>query len=810
MDGVDYTVALAGNPNSGKTTLFNTLTGTHQHVGNWPGVTVELKEGALELNPIENFLAAPFTAGTEEDRATPTAAVMPSPERTRVRLIDLPGIYSLAASTEDERVARDYLLSGDADLVINVVDATNLQRNLYLTSQLIEMGVPVLVVLNMMDRAEKQGHRIEIEHLSKHLGVPVVPASALCLGSAQKVRHAIEEALAEPPESTEKVHYPKALEQVVSSWEPRLSGVSSEIGASPRWVAVKLLEGEPWVRRRVFAAGAMTEEYLGQTREALERELDDELDIVIADARYGFIHGVTRDVVSERLSKESVTDRIDRIVMSRWLGIPTFFAVMYAVFWVTINVGGAFIDFFDTLFGALLVDGLGSALRTLAAPEWIVTLLADGIGTGIQTVATFIPIIFTMFLMLSLLENSGYMARAAFVMDRFMRLIGLPGKSFVPMMVGFGCTVPAIAGTRTLESKKDRYMTIFMAPFMSCGARLPVYALFAAAFFPAQAGFVVFSLYVIGIVLAILTGLLLKQTLFRGETSHFVMELPPYHAPHLRSLWTHTWNRLKLFIWRAGTTITIAVALLSLLDTIGVDGSVGNSGTERSLLASLGKGATPILEPLGVEEDNWEATVGLFTGIFAKEAIVGTLNSLYASEAAGAARLTEAGSPGAERGAREEERFRLLPALGESLATIPEAFSGILDTLLDPLGISLVSEEESAMAAEIAVGQGIFPRLRDNFSRPGAYAYLLFVLIYFPCMASLGTAIKEMNTFFGLLLAVYTTLLAWIVATGYFQIFGGLGVPGLIVPGLILAALIAGLALVGRVSRHQLAEVEYE
>ncbi|MFP4425407.1 MAG: ferrous iron transport protein B [Spirochaetaceae bacterium] len=798
MSGVDYTVAIAGNPNSGKTTLFNTLTGTHQHVGNWPGVTVELKEGALDLNPVENFLAAPFTAGTEEDRATPTAAVMPSPKPTRVRLIDLPGIYSLAASTEDERVARDYLLSGDADLVIDVVDATNLQRNLYLTSQLIEMGVPVLLVLNMIDRAEKQGQKIEMEHLSKHLGVPVIPASALCLGSVQKVRHAIESALANPPHSTEKVHYPKKLEQVVSSWEPRLSRVSSEIGASPRWVAVKLLEGEPWVRRGVFAAGAMTEEYLLETREALERELDDELDIVIADARYGFIHGVTRDVVTERLSKESVTDRIDRIVMNRWLGIPTFFAVMYAVFWVTINVGGSFIDFFDALFGALLVDGLGSALRAVAAPEWLVTILADGIGTGIQTVATFIPIIFTMFLMLSLLENSGYMARAAFVMDRFMRLIGLPGKSFVPMMVGFGCTVPAIAGTRTLQSKKDRYMTIFMAPFMSCGARLPVYALFAAAFFPDQAGFVVFSLYLIGIVLAILTGVLLKQTLFRGETSHFVMELPPYHAPHLRNLWTHTWNRLKLFIWRAGTTITIAVALLSLLDTIGTDGSIGNSGTERSLLASLGKGATPIFEPLGVEEENWEATVGLFTGIFAKEAIVGTLNSLYASEAAGA---PDAG---------EEEQFNLLPAIGGALATIPDAFGGILDTLLDPLGISLISEEESALAAEIAVGEGIFPRLRENFSRPGAYAYLLFVLIYFPCMASLGTAIKEMNTFFGLLLALYTTLLAWIVATGYFQMFGGSGIPGLLVPGVMLAALIAGLALVGRVSRQQLTEVEYE
>ena len=805
MKETNFTVALAGNPNSGKTTLFNTLTGTHQHVGNWPGVTVEIKEGALELNPIENFLAAPFTAGTEEDRSTPTAAILSHAERTRVRLIDLPGIYSLAATTEDERVARDYLLSGDADLVIDVVDATNLERNLYLTSQLIEMGVPVLVVLNMMDRAEKQGQKVEIDHLAKHLGVPVVPASALCLGSTQKVRHAMETALAAPPYSAQKVSYPDEVEQVVTSWEPRLTEVSERIGAAPRWVAVKLLEGEPWVQKQVFSADAMNGRYLSETRDALEEKLQDELDIVVADARYGFIHGVTRDVVSEKLTKETITDRIDRVVMSRWLGIPTFLAVMYAVFWVTINVGGAFIDFFDTLFGALLVDGLGAALRSVAAPEWLVTLLADGIGTGIQTVATFIPIIFTMFLMLSLLENSGYMARAAFVMDRFMRMIGLPGKSFVPMMVGFGCTVPAIAGTRTLESKKDRFMTIFMAPFMSCGARLPVYALFAAAFFPRRAGLVVFSLYLIGIVLAILTGLLLKQTMFKGRTSHFVMELPPYHAPHLRSLWTHTWNRLKLFIWRAGATITVAVALLSLLDSVGIDGSFGNSGTDRSLLASVGKGVTPVFEPMGVAEDNWEATVGLFTGMFAKEAIVGTLNSLYA--AGGETAQAERGGAGGQ-GDAGAAPFALLPALAESVATIPEAFGSILGTLLDPLGISIVQEEEESLAVEIAAGSGIFGRLRENFTAPGAYAYLLFVLVYFPCMAALGTAIKEMGLFFGSLLAVYTTLLAWIVATSYFQIFGGPGFAGLLVPALILGLMILLLSLIGRATRPWFKEAE--
>ncbi len=734
------TVAIVGNPNSGKTTIFNLLTGGNQQVGNWPGVTVEKKEGPVRL------------------------------EDGTITLVDLPGIYSVAASSEDERAARDYLLSGEADLVVDVVDASNLERNLYLTTQLIEMGVPVLVVLTMMDIAAENRISIDVDHLAGHLGLPVTAVDSTRAGADSTIRSAMAEALRDAGVSPFSVTYPNEIEEALAVLTPGIGGLAKDMNVTVRYAALKLLEGDPAFVLHAKSRGAVTGERLEALTGRIKGILKEEADVSIADARYGFIHGIVKDVVRKTGSRVSLTEKIDRIALHRVVGIPIFLFAMYLVFWSTMNVGGAFIDFFDILFGTIFVDGLSALLGAAGAPSWLVAAAAGGLGAGVQTVATFIPVIFTLFLALSILEDSGYMARAAFVMDRFLRFLGLPGKAFVPLIVGFGCTVPAILGTRTLENRRDRVMTIFMSPFMSCGARLPVYALFAAAFFPKSAGFAVFSLYLVGILFSILTGLLFRLTVFKGEPSHFIMELPPYHRPRLRHIMIHTWLRLKIFVLRASRVIIGMVLVLGLLNSMGIgrDGvSFGNENTGRSLLARIGKAITPVFGPLGVREENWPATVGIFTGLFAKEAVVGTLNSLYGQDAA-----VRESADGAEI-KPGTKGFDLAGGIGDALATIPKNLSGLGAAFIDPLGFDVVSGDEGATAEKVSADVSVFRRLRDSFTPRGAYAYLLFILMYFPCVAAQGAAMREMGRSLGILLAAYLTVFAWVASVLFYQISEG-------------------------------------
>lgn len=794
------TIALAGNPNSGKTTVFNGLTGSRQRIGNWPGVTVERKEGVLSGESIERFLAEPFVPSSEHpgarfDARVTETALRENPARTKaeegrdedreeVRVVDLPGIYSLSASSQDEIVARDFLLGGEVDLVVNIVDASNIQRNLFLTLQLIEMRVPTLVVLNMADVARKKGMSINVAHLSEHLGCPVVEASAVREEGMRRIRSAVFDHVRDARSSTIEIRYPEPLEQAIHRLYRQTAPFAQMVGADGRWVALSLLEGEPWVLQRVAELTNSDAQEIDSLRNDIEKELGEEIDIVVADAKYGFINGLSRHVTRTRIDRQTLTERVDRVVMNRFLALPIFFGVMYGVFWVTMSIGGAFIDFFDIAVGAIVVDGFAAILEMVAAPEWLTTLLAGGIGSGIQTVATFIPIIFTMFLMLALLEDSGYMARAAYVMDRFMRLIGLPGKSFVPMMVGFGCTVPAILATRTLETRRDRFITIFMSPNMSCGARLPVYALFAAAFFAQRAGTVVFSLYVIGIVVAILTGFLLKLTLFRGTPSHFVMELPPYHAPRVRFVAGEAWRRLLVFLRRAGVTITIIVTVLAVLNTFRAEAGprqeAGAVQESHTVLSRIGRAITPVFSPMGIEQDNWPATVGLFTGIFAKEAVIGALNSLY-----GQSEMSV------------DENANIAGSLKEAAATIPSNLAGALGGLTDPLGAAIVGSGEG-VATEVGADVNLLSRLRSRFSSPSAYAYLLFVLIYFPCAAALAAAIREMGPSLGWALAAYSTIVAWVVAVSFYQFATGPELGAVLTAFGVLVALIASLALLGR------------
>ena len=494
----------------------------------------------------------------------------------------------------------------------------------------------------------------------------------------------------------------------------------------------------------------------------VEKLVGEDTDMIIADGRYGFIHGLARDVTKgSDKARKTFSDAVDKVVLNKVLGFPIFFIVMYLVFAITINVGGPFIDFFDGLIGTIFVDGFSTMLGQMSVPGWVIAILADGIGGGIQTVSTFIPPIFFIFLCLSFLEDSGYMSRAAFVMDHFLRKIGLPGKAFIPMLVGFGCNVPGITATRTLENPKDRILAIMMNPFMSCGARLPVYTLFAAAFFPKQGGLLIFGIYMIGILLAVLTGLLFKKTILRGEVSSFVMELPPYHLPTFSGVMLHTWNRLKSFLIKAGKIILLLVAVLGFLNSMGTDGSFGNNDSQDSLLSAVSRTVTPVFRPMGIEDENWPATVGLFTGIFAKEAVVGTLDAIYsqmdAKTAAEAAIAAE----------EPEAAFDFWQGIIDAFAAIPAGYEGFWDGLKDPLGLSGAVDEVDEMDA------GSYSTMVVHFGEHGkhaAFAYLLFILIYAPCVAALAAIYREIGLRWMLLAVTYLTTLAWVMATIYFQI----------------------------------------
>jgi ferrous iron transport protein B len=526
-----------------------------------------------------------------------------------------------------------------------------------------------------------------------------------------------------------------------------------------RWATIKLLEGEADQLETMTVA---LQSAADSARMHLEQQCDTDMDIIVANGRYEIIGQIVEAVLINRGSiSHGLSERIDRIVLNRILGMPIFFGVMYLLFMFSVNIGSAFIDFFDILSGTVLVDGVSHLLEQMSAPGWLIALLANGVGGGIQTVSTFIPVIAFLFLFLSVLEDSGYMARAAFVMDRLMRSLGLPGKAFVPMLVGFGCNVPAIMATRTLENQQDRMLTIAMAPFMSCGARLPVYALFAAAFFPSSGQNVVFTLYITGILAAVFTGLLLKKCLFSGEVSPFVMELPNYHMPSAKQVLMRTWDRLKAFLFRAGKAIVLVVVILNTLNSLGTDGSFGHQDTESSVLSKIGQTITPAFAPMGMTNDNWPAAVGLFTGILAKEAVVGTLNAMYTSIA------------DEENGAVDESHgFDLMAGVNRALATIPENLAGLTSAVTDPLGIGVgdltdinaVAEEQDVEVSTFGVMQRLFP------SDSAVIAYLLMILLYTPCVAALGAIFRESGLRWTFFVAGWTFFLGYSVATAYYQL----------------------------------------
>lgn len=728
-----FKIAIAGNPNCGKTTLFNALTGSRQQVGNWPGVTVDRIEGKYKY------------------------------DGTKVDVTDLPGIYSLSAYSIDETIARKHILEDRPDLVVNILDATNLERNLFLTTQLLEMRVPIIVVLNMMDLAKKRKIKIELDHLERHLGCPVISVVAAKGLGVDELKKTIHDAATKKNIPNTKIQYDSELEKAITLVSEKLKQKADQENIDARWLAIKILEKDELAEKLVEDLDISS--FLAAETERVEKHIGDELDIVIADGRYGFIHGLAHDVVhrTDEL-RRTISDSIDKFMLNRVLGIPIFLGIMYLVFVITINFGQPFIDFFNNFCGTIFVDGFGALLTSIHTPEWLVTLLAGGLGGGIQTVATFIPPIFLIFLCLAFLEDSGYMARGAFVMDRFLRIVGLPGKAFIPMLVGFGCNVPAILATRTLENNRDRILTIMMNPFMSCGARLPVYTLFVAAFFPHHGGTILFAMYFTGILMAILTGAIFKKTILQGEPSTFVMELPPYHMPTLRGILFHSWTRLKSFILRAGQVILVVVVILSFLDSIGSDGSFGNDNSEKSVLSAASKKVGVVFYPMGLTKENWPASVGLVTGIFAKEAVVGTLDNLYSQLNAQAA---------INSNPEENKSFDFWGGIKDSFAAIPTGFKGFTDKLKDPLGVNISDNQTDgdrvADKTDIS-GSTVSVMARYFDGKVGALAYLLFILIYSPCVATIAAIYRETNLRWATFSVFYQTTLAWIISTTFYQL----------------------------------------
>ncbi len=655
-------IALAGNPNSGKTTLFNALTGSNQYVGNWPGVTVEKKEGKAKI------------------------------EGKYVTIVDLPGIYSLSPYSMEEIVTRDYIIKENPDAIINIIDATNIERNLNLTVQLLELERPMVLALNFMDEIIKKGDKIDVEALSRSLGIPVVAISARTgenldelLMTAHRQMH---EGFSIEPDDL----YDDFTHEIHHEMGELIHDYAYAAGLPAHWAAIKLLEGDGLVEGSL----ALDEDTKNSLDEIIKKyEASSALgdrETLITDSRYRFIERVVSSSVTKgRPADElSLSDKIDKFATHRILALPLFLLMMLVMFGITFGpLGSLLSDFVAELIENRLSPLIEGLLANASASEWLISLIVNGVLRGVGGVLTFLPQIALLFFFLSMLEDSGYMSRAAFIMDRLLHRFGLSGKAFIPMLMGFGCTVPAVMGARTMESEKDRRLTIMLIPFMSCSAKLPIYGLICSAFFGRYAGIVIFSLYILGMLVAIISGLIFKDTIFAGDAPAFVMELPPYRMPSIRNTLLHVWERVRDFLLRAGTLIFAMSVVLWMLQNFDLSFNL-TGDTSKSILGVLGGVIAPVFRPMGFGV--WQVSVALLTGLIAKEAVVASLSMFYGFS------LTE----------------------GSSL--IASALSG-------------------------------------TFSPLSAFSFLVFVLMYVPCVAAVATIRKEMAS------------LKWTLASVGWQLF---------------------------------------
>jgi ferrous iron transport protein B len=731
-------IALAGNPNSGKTTLFNALTGSNQFVGNWPGVTVEKKEGKLKKH---------------ED----------------VTVTDLPGIYSLSPYTLEEVVARNYLIDEEPDAILNIVDGTNLERNLYLTTQLTELGIPVVVAVNMMDTVEKQGDSINFDELSRQLGCKVVPISALKqTGISDAAEAAIEAAKGG---RTVPAHtFSGTVEHALAHIEEAVLHDMPE--DKQRWYAIKLFERDDKVRERLnFPQEKL--DHIEADIKAVEDEFDDDAEAIITNERYIYIAEAIK-ACYRKASKEKLTssDKIDQVVTNRILGLPIFAGIMFLVYWIAMGPLGTFLTDWtnDVLGGAWLTDGSRAILEGMGVSEWLTGLISDGIFAGVGAVLGFVPQMLVLFFLLCILEDCGYMARIAFIMDRIFRKFGLSGKSFIPMLVGMGCGVPGVMASRTIENERDRRMTIMTTTFIPCGAKMPIIGLIAGALFGGS-GLIATSAYFIGIAAIVISGIMLKKTkMFAGNPAPFVMELPAYHVPTMGNVLRGTWERGWSFIKKAGTVILLSSVIIWFLSSFGtVNGKFGMvdelfedetvatesyieeladkmgvpeedvTSMDASILANIGNVASPVFRPLGF--GSWKPTVATVTGLVAKEEVVGTFGVLYNYD---------------DQDGEEE---------------LEENGDQIWDRVADD-----------------------FNKISDGHGKLAAYAFMIFNLLCAPCFAAIGAIKREMNsrkwTWFAI---AYQCGFAYVCALIVYQLGcrfnGSINILGLIAAVALLAAI---------------------
>lgn len=652
-------IALAGNPNCGKTTLFNDITGSKQHVGNWPGVTVEQKTGKYKKNK-------------------------------EIEIVDLPGIYSLSPYSAEEIVARDYIVDENPDVLIDIVDGTNIERNLYLTLQVLETKIPTVIALNMMDEVEASGTKIDVKKLSKILGVPVIPIVARNGKGVNELMEAAQKIASSKTQSNDLEVFSPQVNNYITEIVGLLDDNDNQNHKSSSyemWQAIKILEEDEIVIEKLPGNKRAK---ITSIVEKANSDFNGDTEAEIADQRYKFISEVVNKTVSKPLKangqrKETTSDKIDKVLTNRIIAIPAFLVIMYALFSITFGEGplgiGVWLqtivtDFWDGPF----TETIMGAIESMGAADWATGLVGDGILAGVGGVVSFLPQILVLFLLMSFLEDSGYMARVAFVMDRLFRRFGLSGKSFIPLLMGYGCSVPAVMASRTLESEKDRRLTIMITPFMSCGAKLPIYLMFAATLFTQyNKTLIIYSIYMIGIVVAVIGALILSNTLFKGETSNFIMELPQYRIPTLRSVLIHAWEKVKGFAIKAGTIILGSTILIWFLSSFNFSGMCE---MDESILASIGRGIQWIFTPLGFGE--WRASVAVVTGWIAKENIVSTFGVLF-----GAA---------------------------------------------------------DAVSEAAAEGTAALPGLSAVFTQAAAFSYMAFNLLCMPCFAAVGAIKKEMGS----------------------------------------------------------------
>lgn len=730
---MSITIALAGNPNAGKSTIFNALTGSQQHIGNYPGKTIECKEGVLRL----------------------------ADQREAV-VVDLPGTYSLTSFSAEEIITRDFILEAKPDVVVAVVDAANLERNLYLVVQLLEMGIPLIVALTMCDIASKRNIEIDAPVLSQKLGdVPMVRVIGSQSIGIDQLRAELGRFTA-PPAPPTPILYPPLIEREVVMLKSLVEADKVMPEYPSRWVALKLLEQDPDLSAKVpqsIQTAAI------KAAQRIQTETGEDADILIADSRYTAISWWVQDAVKRQAeTSPNISDRIDRVLTHPMWGIPLFLLMMWLVFQFTANVSAPYVDWIGGVVEGPITNRADALLSALHLNQvWVRSVVVDGLIAGVGNVLAFVPVLMSLFVAVAVLEDSGYMARAALVMDRFMRVFGLHGKSFLPMVVGFGCTVPAIYATRTLENETDRKITAFLATFMSCGARLPVYVLFGAIFFGGSSGNFIFAMYLIGIGVAALTSLLMTRLVFRGkEIFPLMIELPPYRMPRLRNMWPEVRSRTMAFLQNAGTVILVASVVIWLLLSIPVKGSTGFAAVEAedSLYGSVSQVMAPVFSPAGFGD--WRASGALVSGFLAKEVVIASLGQTYIE--------TDEEEATSETVTAVDDLKTVGSSFGDATLLVVQEAINIIPRTLNWLPVVNIPEVELVPAEAEESDTELGGALEDAFTPVSALAFNVFILLYIPCMAAVGAMRHEFGNRWMLAQVLYTTAVAWIAAVLVYQI----------------------------------------